>query len=384
MLILKRNHQLFKYEEVFGRVSAFDPTLIVDAGFLDIEPVGSVACTSYTADKVKSGQTKKRYDHNWLWEQMVKAGKTASGGASPQDAFSLAVKGQKVVPSGEIDTSAAYFQTEIGESDFFTNVKSAIQIEHLKGFNRPVGCGTFWYDEWNVVPPNETMPVGKNHISDHEWVVCGWDAEHPDCFKIDAHLGYYMYMPRDVFNKAMDATYGSVALTLAETSQEVIDFNKQNNYSIIQSIIDKIYNALKILQVKIKELKPMPIPVPVHTNKIIAWANAIKNQEGARPSLNNPGNLKVAPLTQSWGATNGFQATDGGWIAKFATYNQGFTALCNFLTLGCHDELKNFHDTRTLQKFMEVYAGHPPFKYISSIAEELGVDINIDISTFLV
>ena len=42
---------------------------------------------------------------------------------------------------------------------------------------------------------------------------------HPDMFKIDALQGYYMYMPKDVFNHAMDDTYGSVALTIAETSQ---------------------------------------------------------------------------------------------------------------------------------------------------------------------
>lgn len=256
--ILKRDHRLFPYQYVFGSTLQFDETLLVDAGFLDTQPVGNIDCVLYSADKVKSGETGKKYDHVWLGIQARKTGKMTSTGMTPQDGFSVAIKGQKVVPTGEIETSPAYFQTEIGKYDFFTNVKSAMQLEHNDGKRRPIACGTFWYAEWGGVLPNGIMPEGKTHTSDHEWVVCGWDKEHPNCFKIDAHLGYYMYIPQDVFNKAMDATYGSVALTIAATSEEGIEWMKANSYSFIQSWIDRIYNALKIIQAKINNLKPMP------------------------------------------------------------------------------------------------------------------------------
>lgn len=261
--LLKRNHRLFPYQEIFGSTLEFDANLSVDAGFLDIEPVGSVACVLYSADKVKSGETKKHYDHVWLEVQARQTGKMTMRGMSPQDGFSVAIKGQKVVPTGEVDISPAYFQVEIGKYDFFTNVKSAIQLEYNRGLKRPVACGTFWYSEWNV-GTNGVMPEGKNHTSDHEWVICGWDETHPNCFKIDSHEGYYKYMPQDVFNKAMDATYGSVALTIAETSEESIEWMKANSYSFIQSCIDLIYNTLKIIQAKINLLKPMPpLPPPI-------------------------------------------------------------------------------------------------------------------------
>lgn len=140
----------------------------------------------------------------------------------------------------------------------------------------------------------------------------------------------------------------------------------------------------------IKPVNPINIPVPqpqvqntVPISMITKWATAISIAEGARKDLNNPLDLKVSTLTESWGASNGMQATDGGWIAKFETYEQGFTAGCNFLKLGCEDELKAFHQARTLETFMEVFAGNPPQPYIQSIADYLGVPLSTDVSAFL-
>ena len=119
-------------------------------------------------------------------------------------------------------------------------------------------------------------------------------------------------------------------------------------------------------------------------SKIVQWANAIKTGEGASPSSNNPGNLKLSTLTKSWGATKGRQATDGGYLCQFSTYQQGFTALCNFLTLACEGALIISHPKPcTLQQFTVRYAGTPPQGYIDRIAATLGVPVNIDIATFL-
>jgi len=121
----------------------------------------------------------------------------------------------------------------------------------------------------------------------------------------------------------------------------------------------------------------------IHVSRIIDWANAIKQGEGADPASNNPGNLKYATLTASWEATKGRQAIDGGFLCQFSTYQQGFQALCNFLTLGAENELVAFHQARTLQAFTEVYAGNPPQGYIQRIADTLQVPLTIDVSKLL-
>lgn len=119
--------------------------------------------------------------------------------------------------------------------------------------------------------------------------------------------------------------------------------------------------------------------------KIVAWAKAIQTGEGATPASNNPGNLKYSSLTASWGATQGRAATDGGHLCQFATPNAGMDALCNFLVLGCKDELAAFHSpaARTLQGFTEIYAGNPPQGYITRIAATIGVPLNTPIASFL-
>lgn len=118
-------------------------------------------------------------------------------------------------------------------------------------------------------------------------------------------------------------------------------------------------------------------------DKITKWAKAIEVWEGNAQWLNNPGSLKFSSLTNSWGATPGVQAGDGGYIAKFKDYRSGFAALCNFLVLGCEDHLAYFHDARTLGSFTRKYAGNPPQDYIDGIAHILGVPLDTDIATFL-
>lgn len=252
-ITLKRNHRLFKYQEEFGSTTQFESNLFIGADTVnDVEAPGAVICVPITADKVKSAETGKLYDHLWLWGQIIQAGKASSGGCSPQDGFSVALKGQKAT-TGEIDTSPAYFQCELGDYDYFTNVKSVIQNEFNKGKRRPVGVGTNYYSEW----VNQTLldlPKNSSQNTEHEWEVVGWDEDHPNCFKIDAHIGFYQWITQKAFNYAMDATYRSVALTLAETTQEKIDFLKQTNFSLVQTLVDLIINGSANLQFLIKSI----------------------------------------------------------------------------------------------------------------------------------
>ncbi len=245
MKTLLKRKQVFNYEKVFGGTDIFLPTLLLDTDISDVEPQGSVICVPMAFDKIASLETGFKYDHQYLWTEIVKAGKASSGGTSPQDGFAIGCKGIRRVSTGEIDTFPAYFQTDIGTKDFFTNVKSAIQMEYNKGNKRANAVGTFWYKEWENVT---ILPLGKTPVSDHEWLITGWDEEHGDMFRIDSHEGYYKWVPREVFNAAMDATYGSVALTIAQTTQEVIDYLKATEISLIQKILDFLWNELKHLQ----------------------------------------------------------------------------------------------------------------------------------------
>lgn len=119
--------------------------------------------------------------------------------------------------------------------------------------------------------------------------------------------------------------------------------------------------------------------------KIVAWALAIAHEEGATPELHNPGNLKYASLTASWGATRGREAADGGFLCQFPDDATGQKALCNFLVLGCENELIAFHapEARTFEGFTKIYAGNPPQGYIDAIAKAIGVSLDAQISTFL-
>lgn len=270
-IFLKKDHRLFSYQKEFGSTTKFLPTLLVDAGYLDVQPPGNVMCTCYTACNIASAITGTKYDIIWLWTQMVQLGKTSNGGASPQDAFDTATKGLKNVFTGEITKPViAYFQVETGQYDFFTNVKSAIQMEYNKGFKRPVGIGTVFYPNWANGGANIIFSKGLGNPSDHEWEVCGWDEQHPNCFQMNWWGGFKDYITQDDFNKAMDATYGSVALTFAVTTQEKIDFLKEQNYSRIQGAIDKIYNILKPLvdAVTLYIASRQPTPPVIETKPI--------------------------------------------------------------------------------------------------------------------
>lgn len=129
-------------------------------------------------------------------------------------------------------------------------------------------------------------------------------------------------------------------------------------------------------------LSPFPPMIP-------RWAKAVQKAEGWAPNLpsyrnNNPGNLKYSTLTKSLGAVPGSPAADDGSFARFATYDQGFDALCEFLLLGAQDKLRDFHQARTVRLFSRVYGNPPNDGYGLAIAKDLGVPVDTPISSFLI
>lgn len=162
----------------------------------------------------------------------------------------------------------------------------------------------------------------------------------------------------------------------------VVDSQQPN----VQSTAEAITNVPAVATSTAPVITPsISMQAQTFPSKIVAWAKAIQTAEGASPASNNPGNLKYSTLTAGWGATKGRAATDGGYLCQFATPNAGFNALCNFLVLGCKNELLAFHapHARTLQGFSEIYAGNPPQGYITRIAATIGVPLNTPISSFL-
>lgn len=147
---------------------------------------------------------------------------------------------------------------------------------------------------------------------------------------------------------------------------------------------------------KLEEIKPVltvdemttPEVIKPKVSRIPDWARAVQFEEGWWPNSvsfrsNNPGNLKFSGLTESFGATRGIPAGDGGYFCKFSTYEKGFTALCEFLTLGAKDQLKAYHQARTLRLFTRVYAHPPTDGYSERIAQKLGVSPDINIKELL-
>ncbi len=120
-------------------------------------------------------------------------------------------------------------------------------------------------------------------------------------------------------------------------------------------------------------------------NMIQKWATLISHFEGADPTLNNPGNFKYSTLMASWGGQKARAGSDGGFFCKFPTKEMGFTALCNFLTLGCENQLLDYHNARTIKQFTLVYTNHPKpqFDYSDNLIKQLGVSPDTDIKTFL-
>jgi hypothetical protein len=128
--------------------------------------------------------------------------------------------------------------------------------------------------------------------------------------------------------------------------------------------------------------QPTPTVQPTQAVKyprIVSWGNMISRFEGAKPVLNNPGNLRYTTLTASWGAI------DNGSFCQFSTYEAGFQALCNFLQLACEDQLIPYHNARTIKQFTEVYTDYPPpeYDYSDNLIKALNLTPETPISDFL-
>lgn len=286
---------------------------------------------------------------------------------------------------------SSYFWVHDGPYDIFDNIRTALWM--FRADKNSILAGSYWYPAWSfpaVIPkePQTTQPSGhafKGRIT--QKMINGEPyLAIQQSYGTGAGDNGTQYFPRVVVNREWK-DFG--ALMFTDMTPEDI---RQRKIGILQQLI---YWWTQLLYRLHPETAPTPAPVEPepqltpHVSRIEDWAKAIQTQEGGKPGdlnivLNNPGNLKYAPLIASWGATKGKPASDGGWIAQFSTYDKGFQALCEFLTLGCKDQLKAFHQSRTLKLFTQTYANPPAnHPYAATVAAKLGVDVNVDIKELL-
>jgi hypothetical protein len=103
-------------------------------------------------------------------------------------------------------------------------------------------------------------------------------------------------------------------------------------------------------------------------SKLSLWIQAITDMEGAKPSRNNPGNLRF--IGQKY-------AVNDGGFCKFDTPKHGYDALKTLLINACTGKSKVYKPTMTLLDFYNKYApstdGNDPKNYANFVAKRIGV-----------
>lgn len=229
-----------------------------------------------------------------------------------------------------------------------------------------------WYESFET-PSKGIVPSPSGNTSGHNWKFCGVITVEGRTYLIAKPWlgiswgeGGFCYISEFIVN-SLDAD-AFIMVKASAVNAPIV------RYTLMQTLVNYLNRAV-ILETELKNTMTQTM--------VQKWAQAIQKEEGASPASNNPGNLKYSTLTASWGATEGRPATDGGFLCQFPTEASGMAALVNFLALGCEDELKAFHQARTLREFTVVYAGNPPEGYIEGVITALGVSGDTLISTFI-
>lgn len=358
-----------------------------------VQTLGDVKCTCYSCEYVAQNFTKVAYDIQELFNRVPHD----RFGASPRDVMGEVIKnGLKRLDNGQYEKPfKAYSRADTGNlGSPFSNMMASMSFVQNVGL-----IWTNWYQEWLNLAPNAVMPVGKTIVSAHMYASMGWGVfttrvvQGETMFEIEYWGGQKLLMPADTFNTAISAMGCGAAIFLTE------ELETKREKTIMEKIIDLCKNAILLLQqlnqsqmtqpiippVTEPQLSTIPEPI-VNQTKIQKWAGLIEKFEGADPSLNNPGNFKYSTLLGTWGGQkSGAAGSDGGYFCKFPNYQTGFQALVNFLMLGCEDELKDYHQARTIKEFTLVYTNHPipKYDYSDNLIRELGVTADTQISTFL-
>ncbi len=238
------------FQNKFGGILDFPKELNFDTPLIDeVQPYGDVRCTCYTVTGIAADQENRAFDITDLWLR-IPHGPT---GADPRDALKEAVA-NGLLPVGEKVRRKdwkSYWRADLGNFDAFDNLRSAMLL--VKG---PVGCGTFWYQEWFNT---DTLPIGKNITNGHMYTIEGWKEVNGEPHLIvEAWMGKKVYMPRATFNEAVKP-YGMQTWVLS-TSE--IDARREK--TLVETIKDLCINLIIVLRSLIKTHNVEPaVPAPI-------------------------------------------------------------------------------------------------------------------------
>lgn len=140
-----------------------------------------------------------------------------------------------------------------------------------------------------------------------------------------------------------------------------------------------------VLDLTIEKLNEMfsVTPISTPTTTLDKFCHAIAQYEGAKPELNNPGDIRYGEFTTSCGATG----QDYRGFAIFPDYTTGYEALKKLVTNACSGNSSIYHPTDTIDQFFEKFApasdSNAPDTYAAWVANNVGISVDSQISSLL-
>lgn len=263
---------------------------------------------------------------------------------------------------GNVNTFASFFLHEIcHRMSFALGVED---ITHLLTDGKLQAQYQVLYSQFNTKQPidyyiyliNSLMPAWNTYkASENKMRTLKIGTEGSDVLALQQNLIILGY------NIVADGKFGP------KTQQAIEQLQKKAGLTV-DGKVGPFTNAEIISEFNINSIMP----------KIELWCNAIKQMEGAKPGLNNPGNLRF--VGQQY-------AINSGGFCKFDTYEHGYEALKLMLVNACGGKSKIYHPTDTLIQFYQKYApssdGNDPLNYANFVAKWIGVEPTVQISSLL-
>lgn len=251
----------------------------------EIQPIGNVECTAYSAVYIAQNKTKQKYDIDELFSRIPHT----AAGADPRDMLNEVVKrGFLIKGTTTYDKPySSYFRADTGPLSPFNNVRSAMILAQS-----PAIIWTNWYINWINLQPNAIISLGTTPISGHCYADKGWGTVTPitingePMFTIEWWGGYTIRMSAATFNDAISKLGCGAAIL----SDKVLDTKRTK--TIYQSILDAIQNVLLLFQRQVIQLPTpnintvppvldpdlQPIVSPSKGQQIYAKAMSLKGQ----------------------------------------------------------------------------------------------------------
>mgnify|MGYP007100077729 CR=1 FL=1 len=370
MFHLKRDsrdkHAYIKY----GSTNLFPDEYLLDTDLVDaVQPPGNNQCAAYTVCDMASDQTGVVYDINDFFARIP--GSDPRFGANLREAMGEAVKKGLLTLGGVLVKDwSSYWRADSGPMDAFDNTRSAfIKIKEAIGKAYPAGAGTPWYAEWN--DGGKILNPGNTYTNNHAWVIEGWTQKNGQpMLQVEAHVGYKLYMNREIYNKAISAIGAGAFVLSTDAIDEKIKLN------IMQKMIDSLLNLIAVLKAQLLAQQPVPVPTPTPVPPVTPpspkrdlvneMCLAIQEYEGWYPGSvsyrnNNPGNIRSV----------------SGPFLVFPTYEKGFAYLKDYVTRACTGKHAAYKPTMTVAQFFAVYAptgdNNQPDKYADWVCKKLKI-----------